>query len=95
MKREIICPSCTEESKQLHGSGPETKYPGEFVNFKHGKARGRMVCDSCGTIIPLDSSCTAFTIYTNRDLEKVRGEEEFLLRWPVEFIDVALPQPEE
>lgn len=86
MKREILCDSCTEDAKDMHGSGPETEYPNEYVNFQPGKARAKMVCDQCNVKISPGDNCNAFSIYTRRDLEKVDMQSEFLLRWPVELI---------
>lgn len=73
MIQEILCMDCAVESVQLHGPGPETKYPNEYVQHKVGNATpqnqgaGSYLCDQCLKHIPIDEKCTAFGIYTERD----------------------------
>ena len=62
MKREILCPVCVTEMKELFPE--ESPYPGEYVRFKKGVAKKRMSCDQCCTPINEKDVCFAFSIYS-------------------------------
>ena len=61
MKREILCPVCTDKVRSWFPS--DNPYPGEHVKFYPGKAKKAFICDLCSELITLDEDCTAFTAW--------------------------------
>lgn len=61
MKREIVCPECEKELKELFPD--KDPYPGEHIRFVDGNAKREMYCDHCLTLIQPGVPCCAFSIY--------------------------------
>lgn len=64
MKRDIICPGCAIQQRDLFPT--DEPYPGEFVKFVSGIARNEYLCDLCGAAINVTDVCIAFSISTER-----------------------------
>ena len=77
MKREIVCPKCRKNLRELFPTN--NPYPGEYVKFVDGTARHDFVCDSCGKPINYNGKCTAFSCWAEYGgIPYMEWEDEYL-----------------
>lgn len=63
MKREIVCPPCAVDLRNLFRS--DNPYPGEHLKFLPGFALDDFFCDHCGGAIFTGEDCTAYSVWTD------------------------------
>lgn len=85
MKREILCPECGRNTRDLFPS--DNPYSGEYINFVVGNARDHFSCDHCNRNLKPMAACVAFMVYTAMD--------QFYPWWndyimPVDSVDMRL-----
>lgn len=72
MKREILCPPCSQIVL-----GRMAAYPGEGHKSVHGKSKRSLRCDKCNDAIPIGAKCHAISMYSDR-LPYFEWEWEYL-----------------
>ncbi len=81
MKQDILCQECALAAKKRYPK--REAYPGEFVKVLMGTALAPFICDQCGTNIPENSRCGAFSNWTKKI--------PFIMGWELKYINTEAP----